>query len=315
MRALARDSFSRADGTDHSAPWGAALDTDGVWTVLIEANATTAFGQAITLAFRHRADSVDMLIGEDADVAGAVARRGALFDPSPTVWQVDGTEVRAAQATAIPTVPAPELAPEIAAVVEGFEVETVTEHGVITIEYRGLEVGRVMLDHAGAQRLDVGVGAYDQGAFATINPGLSSSDALRSVLDQVTQHRRRGAEPHPINRLVRERWLRAELIEEPERIGLKSLERVATLNARDGLYDVIAAPAIGVDAAGAQVLVVCSVGVDLDLVATAADLCGHHGAERIVLVLPERDQYPVTRELADRLRVPVEIATADEPWA
>ena len=60
---------------------------------------------------------------------------------------------------------------------------------------------------------------------------------------------------------------------------------------------------------GAPVVVVCSVGIDLDLVPFAADarhaLAGPDA--RLVLAVPERDVHPVTRELAARLAEPAEV--------
>jgi len=64
--------------------------------------------------------------------------------------------------------------------------------------------------------------------------------------------------------------------------------------------------AVGVDGDGAAMVVACSVGIDLDLVPFAAD--GREalglGDARLVLAVPERDDHPVTRALAARLRNP-----------
>ena len=260
------------------------------------------------LAVRHEAAAVDLLV--EGDEAGDVARRAGLFDPEPTVWAIEDTTLTPATAAELTTVEPPALEPAISSVLDMPEVRTVVEHGVVTGECRGVEVARVT-GQGPEQRLDVGVGAYDQGAFAVMNPELSDQESLAEVVAQVLTERRRGAEPHPLNRLVRERWLRAELLDDPSSLGIGELDPVEGPIARDGLHDV--APAFAVSRS-AGTLVACSVGIDLDLVPAAAEVARRENAERIVLVLPARDQHPITRAVADRCRYPIDVVTADEPW-
>jgi hypothetical protein len=72
-------------------------------------------------------------------------------------------------------------------------------------------------------------------------------------------------------------------------------------------------PATGLDTAGRPLVVVCSVGVDLDLVPAAADarLADGRGA-RLLLALTSRDAHPVTLALAAALADPAEIVTVDQ---
>jgi hypothetical protein len=75
------------------------------------------------------------------------------------------------------------------------------------------------------------------------------------------------------------------------------------------------AVALGRDADGGDVVVACSVGVDLDLVPAAADARATHApAARLLLVVPERDDHHVTRALAARLGAPAEVATVPDDW-
>ena len=69
-------------------------------------------------------------------------------------------------------------------------------------------------------------------------------------------------------------------------------------------------------ATGEGVVVVCSVGIDLDLVPFAADARLAHGRDgaRLVLVLPARDDHRVTRELNGLLRQPADIVTVPDGW-
>ncbi len=311
LRALARDEFGRVDGTDHEVPWGAALDTDGAWTALIEVSPERSFGQALALAARHGATSLDLLIDDDDST---VARRAALFDPPPSVWKVTGANLEPAEARQVTIPVAAELEPEIAALLALDDVDVITEHGAIIGECRGLEVARVT--GAGAeQRLDVGVGAYDQGAFAVINADMAPNESVAEVLAQVLTHRRRGALAHPINRLARERWVRSELLGDPGLVGLVDLAVIEPMIPRHGIRDIAIAAALGHDADGRTVLVACTVGIDLDAVPAAADLAARHDADRIMIVLPDRDRHALVQAVAAQSRRPVEFMTAPEPWA
>jgi hypothetical protein len=58
------------------------------------------------------------------------------------------------------------------------------------------------------------------------------------------------------------------------------------------------------------VVVACSVGVDLDVVPSAADARDALAPDaRLLVVLPERDALPVTRRLAGSLVEPAEVVT------
>ena len=312
LRSIARDHFGRADGTDHAAPWGAALETNGVWTTLIEVAPGRSFGQALVLAANHQATDLDLVVVEEEAI---VARRAALFGPSPTVWRLDGTLPQRvdSSAPAEPLAAAP-LEDHIASLLDVVGVDIIVEHGVTTGECRGIEVARVT-GSGDEQRLDVGVGAYDQGAFAVMNPDLTPSQALADVVSQVLDYRSRGADPHPLNRLARERWVRAELLDEPALLGLDSIAVVEPPLPRDGIKDSTIAPAIGTATGGERVLVACSVGIDLEAVPGAVELADRHQAERVVMVVPDRDRHPIVQAVADRSRIPVSFATAPEPWS
>ena len=70
-----------------------------------------------------------------------------------------------------------------------------------------------------------------------------------------------------------------------------------------------------VDDTGRPLVVVCSVGIDLDLVPTAADIRSAHDPDaRLVLAVPERDDHPVTRALAQLLREPADIIPIAGDW-
>jgi len=309
LTSLVRSHFSDAANSDtavevSSFPSGAlARRGEEAWVLLEGDDIRAALGAGLVAA--RDAATVHVLVDEDA--AGLIARTAQGFDPAPSVWSVSGTELQAAIATSA-QIPLAEVPPAgtnaLVDVLRGRDLEIVVEEGVVIGELLGLEVGRVVATDDGSTRLDVGVGAYDQDAFAIMNADLSPEGGLDLVCAEVRRHRNRDAEPHPINRLARERWLRAELVAEPERCGLKRLAPVPSTRPRAGLKDTMATGAVGTDTDGNVVVVVCSVGVDLDLVPTAADMIVLYSPDRVILVLPERDQYPVITEMASRLSVP-----------
>jgi hypothetical protein len=59
-----------------------------------------------------------------------------------------------------------------------------------------------------------------------------------------------------------------------------------------------------------ETVYVCSTGIDLDLVPVAADARLGIGEDaHLVLVVPPKDDHPITRRLAARLTKPAEIVT------
>ena len=68
--------------------------------------------------------------------------------------------------------------------------------------------------------------------------------------------------------------------------------------------------ASGVDDAGESCRVVCSVGVDVDLIPFVADVQATTD-DPVIVVLPSRDLVPITRDLAALLRNPVTLVCVD----
>ncbi|HEX2384109.1 MAG TPA: hypothetical protein VHI95_15810 [Acidimicrobiales bacterium] len=195
--------------------------------------------------------------------------------------------------------------PRLVALLVDAGLDVVVEHGHVAGELRGLEVARISNG-----RLDVGVGEADRELTAMVHGDLAPEAALRRVLSIVQDKRRPGAPRHPLNQLVPERWLRWTIRGEPSRVGLDRVDAAPLPRPRRGLRerDIAAATADGV-------VVVCSVGIDLDLVPAAAEArLGLDRDAHLVLVVPERDDHPVTRALAARLQSPAEITTVTGDW-
>ena len=71
--------------------------------------------------------------------------------------------------------------------------------------------------------IDIGVGAYDQFASAALSVDRDDAAALSVVVDMVRPHRVSESEPHPIGRLVRSRWLRSQIMNDPQIIEMANL--------------------------------------------------------------------------------------------
>lgn len=299
-------------------PGGAGLvDGDTAW-LLLDADPLKAFGPALVWSSRQGASIVHLLVDTGAAV---LARRASCFAPPPTIWQIDGTALRAAEAAP----PAAEIgalaAPELAELLVDTDLEVIVEDGLVRGEINGLEVARIVHGETStgipieAPVLEVGVGHADRELTAMLHGSLSPVDQLARVAEIVREHRRPDAERHPLNQLAPERWLRARLVAEPGRIGLRHLSSIGPAVPRPNLRDTAVAMARGETADGATVVVACSIGVDLDLVPAAADTRLAVAPDaRLLLVVPERDAHPVTRELAARLVRPAEIVTVADDW-
>jgi hypothetical protein len=254
--------------------------------------------------------------GEAAPRAGALARRAALFAAVPSVWRPEGRNLVPVAPAPLPEPPAPRSA--ALAVLDDLRaagLEVVVEHGIVRGEIDGLEVAVVVVDEDGAARIEVGVGRNDREAFALLHGDLPPAEAMRKVADVVRSHRRPGANSHPLNRMAPERWLRSHLLRDGGRLPGWEVDPVAGPEARTGVAATGPAYAYGRDAAGAPVVLACSVGIDLELVPAAADARAllDPGA-RLVLAVPERDAHAVTRRLAAALRRPAEVLAVEGDW-
>ena len=339
LRALVAEHLGRAvDDVPEPVAGGSAVVVDGAAWFLVDGDARRALGGAIAWAIRHDATSLD-LIAESA--TGLLARRAERFAFPVAVWYPVDRSLLPAVAEPLPVEPAALPAHlDVRDVIEASGATLVVEHGVVTGEVRGLEVCRVVdqpttgyfdedwaaeggepisaLGNALAAQqgggngvmVEVGVGGPDREAFRIIHGDLPTVDALAEVVATVAGHRAAGAAPHPLNRLVPERLLRSRLATAPELVGLRRLEPVAPPLPRQGLNEVAPCVASGVDDAGESCRVVCSVGVDVDLIPFVADVQATTD-DPVIVVLPSRDLVPITRDLAALLRNPVTLVSVD----
>jgi hypothetical protein len=320
-----RDHLGRDVAADPAPfPPGAALVDDDVAWVLVEDDPGRGLGPALAWARRHGASGLHVLAERET---GLLARRAQAFSVPIKVWHVEERMLIPAAAEPLaPPRPATPAHLSLVPTIEAGGAVPVIEHGVVSGEVRGLEVCRVVDDPVGGHvRLEVGVGAHDREAFALIHGDVPTVDALAEVVQAVAHHR--GAESdHPLNRIAAERLLRWRLEQAPESIGLVSLVPSEPPVPRPGVREWSPCTALGRRGGGSTVLVVCSVGVDLDLIpyATDARRCGVDGpgfggemttTENVetIVVLPPRDLVPVTAELAGLLVQEVELVSASAP--
>jgi hypothetical protein len=307
LRTLVREHLADESVREPSvfAP-GAALIHGGEAWVLLDERPEQRLGAALAWAFRSGASALHVIA--DAGT-GTLARRAGEFAYPVKVWHAEGRGLWTAVAEPVtPPVPVREQHQAFRPLIIEGGAEPVEEHGVLVGEVAGLEVCRVVDDaYLGTTRLEVGVGAHDREAFAMIHGDVPAVESLARIVAAVAEHRRPGALPHPLNRLAAERLLRARLIGEPGLVGAEVLAIAQPPVPRPNLKDPVPCVASGVDIDGGPIVVVCSSGVDLDVVPFAADAGLAAGGGRLLIALPARDLVNVTRELAALLRTSADL--------
>ena len=316
LRALVRDHLSDQSVGEPVgfAPGSALLHGDAAW-ILLDEQPTHRLGAALAWATRAGADALHVITESGS---GVLARRAAELTTPIGVWHADErTLLPAVPEPFLPEPPVPAAHLALRELIAAGGADPIEEHGVLAGEVRGLEVCRVVDDpQSGQPRLEVGIGAHDRDAFAIMHGGVTTAESLARVVAVVEQQRRMDAPLHPFNRLARERLLRWQLVSEPSLIGAVTLAPVAPPVPRLNVKDAVPCVAAGRDASGIAIVVVCSTGVDLDLIPFAADArlaaesgSGAAGDVRLIVVTPARDRVKVTEQLAGLLRRPCELAT------
>lgn len=312
LRALVAEGFGIEALDTSGLADGAVGDRDGTLYYLAEGDVARSLGPAMALARRRAADRLHVLVDGDADL---VARLAGHFREAPSVWRVDGRSLAPADARPA-TEPAvvPADIDDLIAVLRSAGCDVVVEHGVVTGEVMGLEVARIIDDELG-RRVEVGVGAHDREAFQMLHGDRPTAEALAEVVATVTAHRSPGAEPHPLNRLRQERWLRSLVIAAPSVVAAGHLDPLPPPEPQTDLRGRIPAAAAGVDLDGRPIVVSCSVGIDVDLVPQAADSRALVGEDaELVVVVPGRDAHPLTGDLIGRLAGPARVVALPGDW-
>lgn len=319
LSALVRDHLD-VGGEPFELGSTTALSAGDVMAVLVPTADPAALAGALLGARRRDADTVVLYVDEGADDvarwAGYFALPGGI-----QVRAVAGAGSVAADPSPVPPAePSPDDADDVAADLRDAGVELVVEHGVLRGEVWGLEVARAVrwpTDRGGDGRLhlEAGVGRFDRDAVAAARPDDPPAVSLRRAVDMVREHRYPGAPVHPLQLLARERWLRAQLVQDPSLVGATELHAVATTIEAPGLKDAHPAAASGVAEDGSPMLVLASTGVDLALVPLAADTRAQlDPAAELVLAVPPADRHPGTVALATMLRRPATVVAVEPGW-
>ena len=281
-------------------PGGAAAFGDPAFgqTVLWVLTEQPALGGALAVALKDDVPERLVVITDDARDAGVIARRATYFASPATI------DVASVDATSLVWASPGGLAPREDAhsdvdVPPG--VDVVHEHGVTRFEVKGLEIGRIV-DGV----IAVGVGKHDREAHLMANSGSTLAD----LAARVRKERRYDAPGGAMTSYARERWLRSIAVARPELVGVGPLTPVAPPLPRADLRDAGIAPAVG-----DGVVVAFSVGVDPDLVPSAADARALYAPDaELVLVVPEADALPNSYRLAAALNQPARIVTVRNDW-
>jgi hypothetical protein len=308
--AVGRDHFGFDSATMVGVPGAVCASSEGRAIAVVDEATMTVVGGVLLWAERAGV-GLEALIVPERDRVGVVAGWLEGFASPPVVRGLTGRELFSPG-------PAPESAAPIPPVVpaefEAADVEVVIENGMVLAEVDGLEVARVLIDADGRERVAVGVGRYDRAAHDVMSAEMPLAERLATVVEGVRAVRRPVAAAHNLNRLCRERWLRAVLVAEPGPVGLVELRPADPIPPRESLLDRGPAPAVGTDAAGAKVLVMATAGIDPSVTVATSAVARREEPDRIVVALPPRDLIRPTERLLATLRWPVKSFPMDPPW-
>ncbi len=312
------DSLGVAGGFVASAPDRSGVPASGQPTDsgkhgVFYATSERMAGPALSWALRAGVDHLHLVA--EAEHAGALARRvGNPANLRIDVVAVSGVDLVPVAAEEIE--PAPVLDSSVwslASIISEAGARPVDDHGRVVAEVAGLEVARIVQPSGEPAVIEVGVGEADRELHALVHSSMDSGTALRRAVAMVAAERRRGS-MHPLARMARERWLRSVLIDNPSLIGARVLETVPPLRARSTVLGNVPSAALGELEDGRPVVVVCSTGIDLDVVPEAADYRRRDSVDaELIIVVPERDRHATTVSLVE-ITPGASLVSIETPW-
>ncbi len=247
---------------------------------------------------------------ENLQDAQTTQRRSNALKPSPSIFFFSNGKVNQVEPALFDErkFVEPPL-PEFEELCLKFDLEKVYEFGTWSGEILGLEVLRVS-----DNEIQVGVGKLDREANSLISRGKPVSDVLSSAVEIVRLSRNSESSLHPLSRLVRERWLRADAVANPREYGMESLILLEPLIERKSLRDSMPTAAMGFDEKGEKVLYVFSVGIDIRLVPFIADLMLLELPDRVEVVIPNKDILVPIEKSLKFLNIPLTIRGVVGGW-
>ncbi len=315
LTSLVRSWFSVGEVPVSGFGGGAVATLADRSVILVEGDDSVAsFGAGLIMA--RSAEQIEVWVENSSTEPGAanvLARQAQSLDPVDAVKALKGQELSSVDAAPAVVVPGEvgDADPWVTTM-RGAGLDVAIRDGAVVGSLRGLEAARIVANPDGTTRLDVGVGHYDQEAFAMMNAELPPHEALAEVVRQITELRVADAPSHPINRLGRTRWLADTVVHNPSVLGLSGA----------AVVDILPDPGIRNEAPvalrgnddGTPVAVVVTVGLDPVTIPLAADAVTCLGASRCELVVPARDHYRFLDEMAAMLSVATSITSLAVPW-
>tara|TARA_B100001996_G_scaffold377964_1_gene361386 strand:- start:330 stop:1328 length:999 start_codon:yes stop_codon:yes gene_type:complete len=254
---------------------------------------------------------IHLVVDQENPVLSAQIRG---FDLDISLWLVEGKKlVEHPETPTYRKKTAPEGARELVKKLTSLECCILEEHGTFRAEFRGVEVARITEEENGHFKINVGIGDYDQNAHNLLFHQENLDDRIKEVISMIKKLRHKESPPHPLNRILRSRWLMSEVISNPELIGMEELNFVESLLPE---YDALRnepCAAIGVRD-NAVILVLSATGVDLDLVPHSGGQLGRHNPDELLLLMPEQDQHPVILRQSRHLRTAPSFRSIPTPW-
>jgi len=314
LQSLARNHRNIVGAPVVPFPGGAGIHDPAGSFVWLDEQPERLLGAAIALHLRKATSRLDIVVPDiHRELAPAVARRATQWNIPIEVFSLDGKSLT----TVDPQPAAAERDCEFdidqfRSVISEAGAEVVIEHGVLTGEVAGLEVCRVVYEDE--WRLRVGVGSQDREAFQMLHGDAPSLDSLVRVVEFVQTYRQPTADPHPLNRLSPERWMRSTYTSADSR-ELPSCTQMPGVLPRGSMSD--ASPAFAVTQRdGVTRLLAFTTGTDLGAVVDAADHAewSAHQDEvsEIIVVVDGRNRLPVLEAIAERSVKPMRIISQSE---
>lgn len=314
LQSLARDHRNLVDAPVVPFPGGAGIHDPSGSFVWLDIQPERLLGAAIALHLRRGTSRLDIVIPDiHRDVAPTVARRAAQWNIPIEVFSLEEKSLQAV--VPAPAPPEQECKFDIdpfRSVISEAGAEVVIEHGLLTGEVAGLEVCRVVFEDE--WRLRVGVGSQDREAFHMLHGDAPILDSLVRVVEFVQTYRQPTADPHPLNRLSPERWMRSTFTSERSQAS-PALAHMPGVLPRGSMSD--ASPAFAVsELDGVSTLFAFTTGADLGALVDAADHAdwSAHQSEvsEIVVVVDGRNHLPVLDAIAKRSVKPMRVISRSE---
>ncbi len=230
------------------------------------------------------------------------------------LWLVNGKNlVEHPESPTFPKKETPREVKELATKFADLGCVILEEYGTFRAEFRGVEVARIVEDANDGFQINVGVGDYDQNANSVLSPYDDPEMHLKEVLSTVQHFRTKKSPPHPLNRILRSRWLMSEAVSNIEHLDLQELNFVESLLPEHDPLKNWPCSAIG-SKGKSVVLVLSATGIDLSLVPHAAGQISRHNPDELVLLTPEQDRHPVILRQARHLILSPEFISIKAPW-